>query len=426
MAGAIGSVVGGIAGGIAAGGSRNNANTDVNNAIGAVNGVQVPADLANAIYNQQYTSSGQMSPALQQNINAANSLAAQVKANPQLQAAQMQALQSLGQLSNTGMSSADRARLNQIQQQSAAQAEGQRQSVLQNFAQRGIGGSGNELLAQLQASQNAANQANQGGLQVAANAQSNALNALGQYGGQAGQMNSQQYGQQQQAAQAQDQLNRFNTQNQLGVQAANVGAQNQAQMYNLQNSQNLNNMNTQTQNQEYLRQKAAEQQQFSDAMSKATGQANADFMGAGYNNMLGNQTAAQYSNIGSGLGNIAGGAMSSGQSQDEKDLASENGMAEGGEVKEDCYADGGNVSAQNFNPALNHSSGSMPMIAMLAGGRVPGKAPFKGNNYANDIVKAHLSPGEFVVPKSVMESEDPGDNAKKMIELHMALNKAKK
>ncbi len=45
--------------------------------------------------------------------------------------------------------------------------------------------------------------------------------------------------------------------------------------------------------------------------------------------------------------------------------------------------------------------------SMKQGGKVPGKAPMKGDHPENDTVKAKLSPGEVVIPKSVMESSDP-------------------
>lgn len=41
------------------------------------------------------------------------------------------------------------------------------------------------------------------------------------------------------------------------------------------------------------------------------------------------------------------------------------------------------------------------------GGNVPGKAKVKGDSIANDTVKTMLSPGEVVIPKSIMESKDP-------------------
>lgn len=57
---------------------------------------------------------------------------------------------------------------------------------------------------------------------------------------------------------------------------------------------------------------------------------------------------------------------------------------------------------------------------MSKGGHVSGKAAVKGNSYANDTVKARLSPGEVVIPKSVMESEDPIANAAKFVGAIMA------
>src|ERR1035437_2551398 len=143
----------GLAGGLAGMGKSNSAAGSAADlraqALAAMNAVPLPTDLANKIYYNQYQNAGALTP---------------------------------------------------------TQDEGQKQAVMQNFAQRGQGGSGNELLAQLQASQNASNQANQAGLGVAANAQQNALSALGQYGQQAGQMEGQQFGQQFQAGSAADQL----------------------------------------------------------------------------------------------------------------------------------------------------------------------------------------------------------------------------
>ena len=55
---------------------------------------------------------------------------------------------------------------------------------------------------------------------------------------------------------------------------------------------------------------------------------------------------------------------------------------------------------------------------MKMGGHVPGKAAVGGakNDYANDTVPAMLSPGEAVLPRSVMKSDDPVGNAAKFVE----------
>lgn len=57
--------------------------------------------------------------------------------------------------------------------------------------------------------------------------------------------------------------------------------------------------------------------------------------------------------------------------------------------------------------------------------KVPGKAKVKGNNLKNDTVPALLSPGEVVIPKSVMESGDPVANAAKFVQAVMAKHNMK-
>lgn len=63
-------------------------------------------------------------------------------------------------------------------------------------------------------------------------------------------------------------------------------------------------------------------------------------------------------------------------------------------LPKEMYAIGGNVGG-NVGEALK------------SGGHVPGQAAVKGDSLKNDIVDAKLSPGEFVVPRSVMDSKDP-------------------
>ena len=44
---------------------------------------------------------------------------------------------------------------------------------------------------------------------------------------------------------------------------------------------------------------------------------------------------------------------------------------------------------------------------LKAGGHVPGQAKVKGDSLKNDTVSAKLSPGEIVIPRSVVQSKDP-------------------
>lgn len=55
------------------------------------------------------------------------------------------------------------------------------------------------------------------------------------------------------------------------------------------------------------------------------------------------------------------------------------------------------------------AAGAIPIVAGLAGGGVvPGAAPMPGDHPANDTQPIMASPGEIVVPRSVVQSGDPG------------------
>lgn len=52
------------------------------------------------------------------------------------------------------------------------------------------------------------------------------------------------------------------------------------------------------------------------------------------------------------------------------------------------------------------------------GGRIPGRALVRGDSPKNDTVPAMLSPGEDVLPRSVTQSADPGEAAKRFVNAH--------
>ena len=59
-----------------------------------------------------------------------------------------------------------------------------------------------------------------------------------------------------------------------------------------------------------------------------------------------------------------------------------------------------------------HPSGCKSMVGqhfhnMMSGGPVPGQASVAGDSYSNDTVPAMLSPGEIVIPRSVVNSPNP-------------------
>jgi len=157
--------------------------------------------------------------------------------NAAMRQKQLQAIGGVEELSQTGLSAIDRAALTEIQNQIATQERGQRESILQNMAQRGISGSGQELAAQLQGSQAASQQASTQGMQQAAQAQRARMQALSSLSEMAGGIEQTDFQREAQRQAAQDAINQFNVQN-----------KNVAGLRNLQTQQDLANMNIEQRN----------------------------------------------------------------------------------------------------------------------------------------------------------------------------------
>jgi hypothetical protein len=218
--------------------------------------------------------------------------------NQAMRQKQLQALGGVEQLSQTGLSAIDRAALSEIQNEIAMQERGQRESILQNMAQRGISGSGQELAAQLQSSQAASQLASQQGMQQAAQAQQARVNALNNLSNMATGIESTDFERQAQKAQAQDVINQFNVQN-----------RNVAGLRNLQTQQDLSTMNAQERNR--------------------IAQANIDLANQQIMQNQVNRPLAQYglqSQYTSGVSQGIGGV---GQTQTQQQLANQQAMSQG-------------------------------------------------------------------------------------------------
>lgn len=406
-AGSIGSGMGGIAGGIigkdmsaGAAGDANNQAIMANNILQAIKDAP---DISKPLILQQYKQAGYLTPEMEANITA--QVPAAISTDPRYKTAQMQALSQMQQRANTGLTQGDRAALNQAELQAQGDTKSRLASIQQQMQERGQAGGGAELAAKLAAAQNESNQMASSAdrqAEISQNAREQALGQLGQYGSQ---LQGQDFGQQFQQQQAQNEMNRFNTQNALGVQQRNVGASNQAQAANLANAQNVGNMNVNQNNQEQNNQLNRQMQQAAynrqNAAMKAGGASN---LGAYFGNQAANQAQAG-ANIGAGIGGIMGAGMAAaGSGKGGSGDSGAGDMAGGAEAAEDFMYKGG--QAHDFKQ----------------GGPVPGHAPVNGDSPANDIVHAVLSPGEIVIPRTLSESKF-GKHILKIIDAHNNLKK---
>lgn len=174
-------------------------------------------------------------------------------------------------VNNKGLTPLDRAAINNIQTELDTAARGQRLATQQSFAQRGLSGSGMELVQQQMADQAAAQRGSQAGLNIAAQAQQRALDALRQQGSYSTQMAEQELGRQRDVASAQDAINRFNAAARQQAELANVERRQSVQEKNLAEKQRIADLNVLQQQKQQEADAAAKQKVFENKLRQAEG-----------------------------------------------------------------------------------------------------------------------------------------------------------
>lgn len=245
---------------------------------------------------------GQYEPGLEGSIGLDPSAMEGVSTDPRLAQAQMQALQQLSEIGETGLREGEASALREIRRGSAREAEARQGAILQEMAQRGVGGSGVELAARLSAGQASADRQSSEGDRLAQMAQSRALQAITQSGQLGSQIRSQDFGEQSDVAKARDVVNRFNTQNRQQIQQRNVAAQNQAKLRNLQEQQRISEASLAQQNYQQEKNKGLIQSQFDNQLGLASARAGQNQAASSAANTRAGQTASMWSGIGQGVG----------------------------------------------------------------------------------------------------------------------------
>lgn len=251
--------------------------SDLAGSIGdAYNGLTPPDVEQMKLQLQQLVEQGTITPEQAQTYLQGDSSLNGITLDPKLQKAQMDALGSLQDIGqNKGLTDMDRAQLAQIQSGEDTATRGQREAIIQNAQQRGLGGSGIELLSQMQNQQDSATRKSARDTDVAGMAQQRALSALQSAGQLGGNIANQSFNQQATVANANDAINKFNTQNQQQVGLANTATNNAAQAANLAAKQKIADANTQMQNQQQQYNKELGQKDFQNQTTIAQGKSGA-------------------------------------------------------------------------------------------------------------------------------------------------------
>lgn len=362
----------------------------------------------------QETVQGSINPEQQQAVTQDDSALNGIHLDPNDKQSQQNALAGYQDIANRGGLDAN-AKLGIQQATNAAnvQSQGAQGAIQQTAQAEGQGGGLNALVLRGQAAQNASNQAANAGLQEAAEAENNRQNALTQMASIGNASQNTDYNQAANTAASQNTINAANTNTKNAVNASNVGNNLAAQNTNLSTAQGVNAANTTAgQNQAYYNAQLP-QQQFNDALQKASGAA-----GVNQNQASAAQTAQQNSANASGqllkggltlaatayggplAGAAAGSLLNSGAGFNGTNVGSAPGIGQistpknGAQYQPTGYADGGKVS--------DPQSVMADIIAHYSrgGSVVPGKAEVKGDSPANDKVPAMLSPGEIVIKRT--------------------------
>lgn len=147
-----------------------------------------------------------------------------------------------------GFRLADEAAINEAMMQAGMADRGRREAINQTMANRGMSGSGMDMLAQMQSGQNASMMDNQESLNRAAMAQDRVLQSILASGDLAGSMERAEWGRKSDEARAADAIARFNVANQMRANEVNAQAQNSLKGQNYRDMIEAMRFNAQAQN----------------------------------------------------------------------------------------------------------------------------------------------------------------------------------
>lgn len=295
-------VAGGIAGQQAAAKSAAKQQQILEQQYAAIMGIPLPDVQQMKLSSEQLISMGNFSPEeVKMMGELANSAYEGIQTDTRLQQDQNTALDLARERALKGFSAEDTALLDNYMRQASSQASSQAQTITQDAARRGMGGSGTALAAALQSSQGAANNMSQQALQGAAmrlqqqNQNADLLQRM------ASSMDQTQYNRQADLAGKRDSISEFNAKLRQDLERTNVGNRNQASLANLAEKQRVADANVALRNRDQAHNKALIQQDYDNALKRASA-ASGNFTSRA--NVEANRGAAEAE----GIGKITSGA----------------------------------------------------------------------------------------------------------------------
>lgn len=337
----------------------------------------------------KYTTSGHKDTSIagnRTNEDVGSSAMGGVQTDPQYKTNEMEALKALEDQSKEGLTARDRADMATTENSANRANRGRIGAIQQNMTARGAGGSGMDLVAQLSSSQDSNDLAAMKALETAGTAADRRTTGANALGNMSSNLQSQDFAQQSAKAKAADQIAQFNAQN-----------RNNANAWNTSNAQHVTDTNAAGSNQFASNVLGAGEAGANTGYDAATEDENRRLLADQENKK---RKAAQLHAIGSTVGMVGGGIA--GSAGGPAGIAA--GATAGGQL-------GGGLATA--------ASGGY-----WTGGKIPGKASVPGDSPANDTVTTNLSPGEVVVPRSVVAAHH--DAIGSLLDAASKLHKARK
>lgn len=296
--------VGGITGNLLSEGDRARSRDLLNRAAGQFN-FEVPDIEDQKLSLEEYQLQGLLSELLEQTPEALGPSAMEaIQVDPRLVQQQRGYLDMLSEISKTGLTEADQIMAQRMAQQSQAQETARQASILQNMAQRGVGGSGIEAAARLGSSQQSANALAASMDDLRAQAYRNKLDAMAKGTQLAGGLREQEFNEQSNIARAKDLTNQFNLQNRNLSAQRNIERSRQVQAANLGARQTAADQNVNLRNLQQQQNKNLLQQQFQNRLNLGSARAGALAGQSSAAQQQANATANMLATTGSGIGSM--------------------------------------------------------------------------------------------------------------------------
>lgn len=250
----------------------------------------------------------QYAPQLEQEFPDVKSTFQTIETDPRLQEYQSEALSGIKSRADEGLTAEEEAEISALRRGTAQQAAARDASILQNLEQRGMGGSGAELMSRMASSQAAAQQASIDSENQAKLVAQRKLEALQSLGNMAQSQQGQQFNQAAQKSSAMDAMALANRNLAANQQSTNVAAQNKAALSAAEMKQQLENTRATTANAQEQYNKELLQKEYENKMKKATALSNT-YIGAGTQAaQAGTNQAANTMAAGSGISTALTGA----------------------------------------------------------------------------------------------------------------------